>query len=165
MLRMTYRQLVAALTMFACVAYVQPGVRVAVAQTAPQTAQAANAQTVSVTVVTRGDNPVAGVRLRLRNIDSGTTAGQGISDAKGTFSFSAPPGLYVVEAVNGAGGVIAVSPTIVVNVGTVSTMVRLPSDEQGVASSFTSAAILVLVGASNAGILVWATKDPDSPER
>ena len=46
----------------------------------------------------------ADVRLRLRNVDKGTVVGQTVSDKNGAFSFPVTdPGLYVVEAIDGAG--------------------------------------------------------------
>jgi hypothetical protein len=110
--------------------------------------------------------PVAGVRLRLRNLDTGTIVGQTVSAGNGTFSFAAPePGLYLVEALEDDGGVRAVSEPVALTNSPAITTVVLPAVKEGIA--FSTAAALLLAAGSIAGIAIVVPGTPDvvSPER
>ena len=102
-------------------------------------------------VVLRADRktPAANVRLRLRNLDTGAIVGRTVSDASGAFSFAIPAtGLYVVEAIDDDGAVLAVSDPAALSASPVTTNVVLPVQR--------SAWLPVLAAAAGAGIAAWS---------
>jgi hypothetical protein len=172
---MTFTRLVALALSVACAAGTVPFVPPALVAASggeysaiQQTITPTSGLVISGTVV-REDRTttVAGVRLRLRNVDKGTIVGQAISDQNGAFSFAVTaPGLYVVEAVKDNGGVRAVSDPVPVTNSPLTTLVILPELE-GAAAFFTSAAFLAMATATAAGITGWALSEnrTASPER
>src|SRR5512145_421857 len=76
----------------------------------------------------KGNNaPIPQAMLRLRNVVSGTIQAHTRADEAGRFAFTnVTPGTYLVELINDAGRVLAVSQTFIVARGeTVATFVRL----------------------------------------
>ncbi len=105
------------------------------------------------------------MRLRLRNLDTGTIVGNTVSDSQGRFSFAvSEPGRYMVEAAGKTGGVVAVSDPVTLAGSPVSTKVILPEDKQP--ATATTAAILLAI-AGGLGLVGWIVgKDgTTSPER
>ena len=169
---MQFRRFVAWTLVFACLGGAEPGLLSAAlaASTIPQASRAPQlavaALTISGTVFrSDGTTPAGDVRLRLRNLDTGTIAGNTVSDNQGRFSFAASePGRYMVEAAGKTGGVVAVSDPVTLAGSTVSTKVILPEDKQP--ATATTAAILLAV-AGGLGLVGWIVgKDgTTSPER
>ncbi len=167
---MEFRRVVALALIVGCVGGAEPGAR-DLALAAPAARRVAGAQqlpaaaglTISGTVF-KSDRatPVADVRLRLRNLDTGTIIGNAVSDKQGAFSFAVPgPGRYVVEAVGKTGGVVAVSDPVSLAGSAVSTNVILPSDKSA------ATALLLVAIAGGAGLVGWivGSEGTTSPER
>jgi hypothetical protein len=164
---MKFRRVVALLTSLACVAAVEPGVlataasvSVSNAQQVPVTATAG--QGISGTVFrSDGKTPVPNQPVQLRNLDKNIVVAKSVTDKNGAFSFSVTePGLYIVEAINKDGGVVAIGNPVTLLTLPIITSVILPSSVKLLA--------WVLVGvASGAGVVGWvaATEGPISPER
>jgi len=112
-----------------------------------------------------GTTPIANVRLRLREIDTGTIVGLTTSDATGAFAFGVPQsGLYVVEALDET-GVQGVSEQITFDRSPVRTRVVLRR-RRGAAAFFGGTAFQVISTAGGAGIGAWFLGGhPASPER
>jgi hypothetical protein len=107
-------------------------------------------------------NPLAAVKVQLRNVDTGALAGSTSSSSTGAFSFTGiAPGNYVIEIVDAAGKIIGVSSSISVAAGAAITGVTLAASAAGAAAAaaaaggagsfFTSTAGLLLLGAVAAG--------------
>jgi hypothetical protein len=111
--------------------------------------------------VLRKDHPVADVRLRLRNLDTGAILDHTTSDKNGHYSFPIPaPGRYVVEAIRDDGAVIAVGDATILTTAAVLGNVILPASNALLA--------FVIVGAaSGLGITAYEISNttPSSPER
>jgi len=161
-----------------CVAYtaaVQPSVRAGAARAQGPGAQQSAPSPILTGLVLRADGQsgVANQRVRLRNVDRGTVAGDMVTDNGGAFSFPLPePGTYVVEAVNPAGAVLAVSSAISSTASPLSTNIVLPSNDPPPGAFWTSTAMLVLLAAAGAGALAavvggggGAAPAPVSPEQ
>lgn len=132
-------------------------------------AAAAAAQTGSITGTARNaDNTAqAGVKVQLRNVDTGALVGSTQSAADGTFTFAGlPPGNFVVEIVDASGKIVGVSAAITVTPGASITGISVAATAAGMAAAvgggftsfFTSTAGiltgLALVGGIAAGVVV-----------
>ena len=130
-LSMRFRRLVALVVSVACAAGVQPGLNAGAPAAGAQqpSVTAASGLTISGSVLREDRTTVANVRLRLRNVDKGAIVAQTVSDQNGAFSFPVTdPGLYVVEAVDGGGSVLAVSSSLQSTTTPLTTNVILPAD-------------------------------------
>lgn len=121
---------------------------------------------------------LSGVKVQLRNVDTGALAGNTTSGANGAFSFSGlNAGNYVVEIVDATGKVIGTSASMSVAAGAVISGVTVAASAAGALAGaaaaggagafFTSTAgILVLVGIG-AGVTagVVAANNNGSPSR
>ena len=142
-----------------CVVYtaaVQPSVRAGAARAQAPGIQQPASSPILTGLVLRADRQtrVANQRVRLRNVDKGTPGGEILTDNSGAFSFPLPePGTYVVEAVNPAGAVLAVSSAISSTATPLSTVIVLPDDPPP-AAFWTSTALLVLLAAAGAGTVI-----------
>lgn len=107
----------------------------------------------------RPDNtPIAGARLRLRNVVSGKIDATTIADGTGQFTFAdVPEGTYLVELVNTAGKVLVVGHTFTIGLGeTVATFVRLGPRVPWFNGFFGNVAHAVSAGAASTGITAVA---------
>ncbi len=100
------------------------------------------------------DRPVPGIRLRLRNVVTGSHPTAGAADEAGRFSFTdVANGLYIVEVLGENGKLLTVSHTFSVGAGeTVATFVRLGSKVPGAHGFFRNAASAVVLTAAAAGV-------------
>jgi hypothetical protein len=126
--------------------------------------------------VVRDGETVPNIRLRVRNIDTDKIIGETVSDSNGAFSFIVPEaGRYIVEAIDGNGGVMAVGPPLTVlnvtNVPDVFNLV-LPSAKAAAFIPLVSnlpAVIVLAAGAAGITLLTvggsGGTPTVSSPER
>lgn len=100
------------------------------------------------------DRPVPGIRLRLRNVVTGSRPTAGAADEAGRFSFTdVVHGLYIVEVLGENGKLLTVSHTFNVGSGeTVATFVRLGAKVPGAHGFFRNAASAVVLTAAAAGV-------------
>jgi hypothetical protein len=127
--------------------------------------------------VVRDGETVPNMRVRVRNIDTDKIVGETVSDSNGAFSFVVTEaGRYVVEVVDGNGGVMAVGPPLtVLNVTTVPAVfnVVLPSAKAAafipLVASNLPAVIVAAAGAAGITLLTvggsGGTPTVTSPER
>ena len=118
------------------------------------------------TVLESDGTPAADVRLQLRNMDTGAIVGKTVSDMNGAFSFAVDaPGLYVVEAVDDEGNVLAVSN--VLNPGSAAPGGTLVLPASTRTAAFFSSAAPLLAAAAGAGVaaLTIGGRTVASPER
>lgn len=104
------------------------------------------------------DRPVPGIRLRLRNVVTGSRPTAGAADEAGRFSFTdVANGLYIVEVLGENGKLLTVSHTFNVGSGeTVATFVRLGAKGPGAHGFFRNAASAALLAAAAAGVTAVA---------
>jgi hypothetical protein len=162
---MTFKQSVAVVTAIASVVLLAPVSASAPSSTVQQAVVGASNLTISGTVERNGST-VANVRLRVRNVNTGTVVGQTTSDQTGAFSFTVPTaGLYVVEAINDDGKVIGASSAMNISTTPLTTTVILSSTKA--AAVFSSAPlILAVAGAAGIATIVIINDHPvSSPER
>ncbi len=100
------------------------------------------------------DRPMPGVRVRLRDVVTGSTPTAGAADDAGRFSFSGvSSGSYIVEVLGENGKLLTVSHTFNVGPGeTVATFVRLGAKVPGARGFFRNAASAVVLTAAAAGV-------------
>lgn len=113
------------------------------------------------------DAPIAGPRVRLRDLRSAKIAAAVQGDDTGRFTFeSVESGQYVVELVDAKGRVLAVGSPFTLSPGaTVATFVRLGSRAPAVGALFGNTAAAVISSAAGLGITaVKSTGTPVSPE-
>lgn len=114
----------------------------------------ARAGAVAGTVRNGHDAPVAGGRLRLRDVASGRIVMTGRADQDGNFRFSGvPSGAYLVELVNEDGSMLAVGQTFAVAPAeTVTTFIRLGARAPWYSGFFSNAALSAVSSAAGLGI-------------
>lgn len=127
----------------------------AVAMAAPQAG--------TISGIAKGaDNAIlAGVKVQLRNVDTGALVATTQSGADGSFQFAGmPTGNYVVEIVDADGNVVGVSPVLSMTSGQTLSGITVSAGAiaGGTGSFFTSAAGIVtglaVLGGVTAGIVV-----------
>ena len=139
-----------------CVLGLEPPVRAA-SLVARQGPQQPGIQLILRGLVLREDSRtrVPNQRLRLRNVDTGETAGEAVSGMDGAFSFPVgKPGNYVIEALASGGGVVAVSTPISSTVSPFARDVILRTPKP-TPFFFTAKGAAVLAAAAGAGIAVY----------
>jgi len=100
-------------------------------------------------------NTMSGVKVQLRNVDSGQLVGSTQSAADGGFSFTGlNPGNYVVEIVDAAGKVIGTSTSMSLAAGGVISGVTVAASAAGAAAGAAAAGGLGAFFTSTGGILV-----------
>jgi hypothetical protein len=121
--------------------------------------------TVQGNALTAMDEPLANVRVRLRDVLYGRDVASQLTDPSGRFSFRrVDPGTYTVELLEAERRVVAASDLVAVNAGdSASTVVRLPQPARRLgAASYQLLAILSAAAA--AGVLaVKPTGEDISP--
>jgi hypothetical protein len=127
------------------------------AQTAPRLQPAAAPATVGLVIGTawRGDTlPYPQARIRLRNVETGRSVAQTLSDGDGRFRFErVSPGAYVVELLSNEDKVLAVGDLFGVTAGgQATTLVRLSSKAPWFAGFFGNAAAAAIAAASTLGV-------------
>ena len=136
------------------VASALPGHR-ALAQTPSARATlTAHAGTIVGTVRDGADKPIAAARLRLRDLTSGRLLMTGRADQDGVFRFTGvPAGSYLVELVDEAGNVLAVTNTLTMAPAeTVTTFVRLGARPPWYSGFFSNAAMTAVSAAAGLGV-------------
>ena len=115
---------------------------------------AARATSIQGNAWTATNAPIAGARLRLRNVSSGRIQAATIANEAGQFMFvNIEPGTYLVELVNESASVLAVSHVFTIAADeTVATFVRLGTRAPGLLGLFENAAVAVTSGAASLGI-------------
>lgn len=100
---------------------------------------------------------LSGVKVQLRNVESGQLVGTTQSATNGAFSFTGlNPGNFVIEIVNEAGQVIGVSSSMAVAAGGVITGVTVAASAAGAVAAAAAAGGLASFFTSTGGILVLA---------
>jgi hypothetical protein len=98
-------------------------VAVAVTGSTPILAQAQGQGTLSGVAQSADKAPLPNYRVHVRNANTGTLAGQTLSNQAGQFTFtSLQPASYVVELVDAAGKVVGLSPSLTVAAGSTVTV-------------------------------------------
>ncbi|MDO8836139.1 MAG: carboxypeptidase regulatory-like domain-containing protein [Vicinamibacterales bacterium] len=96
---------------------------------------------------------MSGVKVQLRNADTGQLVNTTTSGANGGFSFAGlPPGNYVVEIVNAAGQIVGASASIAVAAGATITGITVAASAAGAAAAAAAGGFAAFFG-STAGIL------------
>ena len=125
---------------------------------------AAGTRTTTVTgVVWNYDNsPVAGARVRLRNLRSGRIEAVAVGDEAGRVVFAGlEGGAYAIEYVNDNGKVLALGNGFRVEAGeTAATFVRLAAKSPWFAGFFSNAAAAAIAAASSAGVTALGSPSP-----
>jgi hypothetical protein len=112
------------------------------------------------------NSPIVNGLLRLRNLTTGRIVQGTQSDAQGRFAFGAvPAGNYLVELVDGSGGIRAVGQMFTVNSGeTVATFIRLGARGGWFDGFFGNAAAAAVSAAASLGLTAVGTGgQPASP--
>lgn len=128
---------------------------IAQAQTpVPGVSLTARACTIVGTAWNGNDVPVAGARLRLRDVSSGRILMTTRGDQEGHFRFTGvPTGTYLVELVDENGGLLAVGHTFTMAPSeTVATFIRLGARVPWYSGFFTNAAIAAVSSAAGLGV-------------
>lgn len=100
---------------------------------------------------------MSGVRVQLRNVDTGALAGTTTSAANGAFSFTGlTAGNFIVEIVDAAGNIIGVSASMAVAAGAVISGVTVAATAAGTVAAAAAAGGLGAFFTSTGGILVLA---------
>jgi hypothetical protein len=98
-----------------------------------------------------------GVKVQLRNVDTGQLAGTTQSGADGAFSFTGlNPGNFVIEIVDEAGNVIGVSSSMAVTAGGVISGITVAASAAGALAGAAAPGGLAGFCTSTGGILVLA---------
>jgi hypothetical protein len=126
--------------------------------------------TISGTAKDANSAILSGVKVQLRNADTGMLVSSTQSGADGTFQFAnIPAGNYIVEIVDNNGNVVGVSPAMTLGAGQTLTGMTVASTAAGIAAAggggfgafFGSTAGiltgLAVLGAVTAGVIVAAT--------
>ena len=121
------------------------------------------AATIAGNVVDGDDRPVAGARLRLRNVADGRLVASAHGNQNGQFRFAGvASGSYLVESIDERGDVRGVSQTFTVGPGeTLTVVVRLTTHRPWYSGFFSNAAIAAV--SSAAAIAVTAVGNGGQP--
>lgn len=127
----------------------------AVVAVAPALAQGTG--TVQGTAQGANNQILSGVKVQLRNVDTGQLAGTTTSAANGAFEFTGlNPANYVIEIVDADGKIIGVSASIAVGVGAVISGVLVAASAAGAVAGAAAAGGLAAFFTSTGGLLVLA---------
>ncbi len=97
---------------------------------------------------------MSGVKVQLRNVDTGQLVSTTTSGTNGGFSFAGlNPGNYVVEIVNAAGQIVGTSASIGVAAGATITGITVAASAAGAAAAAAAAGGFAAFFGSTAGIL------------
>lgn len=103
------------------------------------------------------DKALTGVKVQLRNVDTGALAGTTTSGANGAFSFTGlNPGNYIIEIVDSAGRIIGASASMSVAAGAAITGVTVAATAAGAVAAAAAAGGLGAFFTTTGGILVLA---------
>lgn len=109
------------------------------------------------TAADKAGTQLSGVRVQLRNVDTGQLAGNTTSASNGTFSFTGlAPGNYVIEIVDAAGKIIGTSAAIAVAAGAAIAGIAVMASAAGSVAAAAAAGGLGAFFTSTGGILVLA---------
>jgi hypothetical protein len=131
---------------------------------------------VSGTAQNAQSQPLSGVRVQLRNVDTGQLAGSTTSATNGAYSFTGlNPANYVVEILDAAGNVIGTSASLAVAAGGVISGVTVAASATlaaaatagGLAAFFTSTGGILVLAGVGAGVAAGfvAANNNASPSR
>jgi hypothetical protein len=138
-----------------CAAVSLPPLVVPAAATAPGQAgeRVRQAGSIAGTALRHDHAPMAGARVRLRDLTTGRVVGGTATDAQGRFSFdSVPAGSYTVELVDDRAVILAVGQRFSVRPGEpVTTLVRVARGAVWYDGFFGNAATAVLAAAASLG--------------
>ena len=110
---------------------------------------------VSGTATNAQGSALAGVKVQLRNVDTGALVGTTQSGANGAFSFTGlNAGNYVVEIVDASGKIIGTSSTMAVTAGGVISGVAVAASAAGALAGAAAAGGLGAFFSSTGGILL-----------
>jgi len=113
--------------------------------------------TISCTAQGANQQVLSGVRVQLRNVDTGQLAGTTTSGANGAFEFTGlNPGNYVIEIVDATGKIIGASSTMALTAGGVISGVTVAATAAGALAGAAAAGGLGAFFTSTGGILVLA---------
>ena len=117
-------------------------------------AQGPRAARVTGTVWDAAESGVGGARVRLRNVVTGGIEAMATTEGTGQFQFAdVEPGTYIVEVVNGQGGIAAVGQSFTVGAGeSLATFVRLGPKVPWTAGFFGNAAAAAVAAAASIGV-------------
>ena len=117
-------------------------------------AQGPRAARVTGTVWDATDSGVGGARVRLRNVVTGGIDAAATAEATGQFLFAdVEPGNYVIEVVNGQGGIAAIGQSFSIGAGeSMATFVRLGPKVPWTAGLFGNAAAAAVAAAASIGV-------------
>ena len=138
------------------------------------TASAQDLGSVAGTAQDANNAIMSGVKVQLRNADTGALVDTTTSAANGGFSFTGlPAGNYVVEIVNASGQIVGASASIAVTAGATITGITVAASAAGAAAAaaaggfaafFTSTAGILtgiaVIGAVAAGVVIAANASP-----
>ena len=115
---------------------------------APRGGQVQGLASIAGVATSSTGQPIANVKVQLRDLATGSLAGTTTSSATGTFTFAGlQGGSYAVEVVNAAGQIIATSSSIAVSAGATIT---------GLTVSATAASVAGAAGATGAAAAAGA---------
>lgn len=118
---------------------------------------AQNTGSVSGTAKDKAGTVLSGVKVQLRNVDTGSLVGTTISASNGAFSFTGlAQGNYVIEIVDDNGKIIGVSAAIAVGAGAVIAGLTVAASSAGALAGAAAAGGLGAFFTSTGGILVLA---------
>lgn len=104
-----------------------------------------------------GNQSLSGIKVQLRNVDTGQLAGSTTSASNGAFSFTGlTPGNFVVEIVDAAGNIIGTSASMSVAAGAVISGVTVAASAAGALAGAAAAGGLGAFFTSTGGILTLA---------
>lgn len=104
-----------------------------------------------------GNQSLSGVKVQLRNVDTGQLAGSTQSAANGGFTFTGlTPGNFVIEIVDSAGKIIGTSASMAVAAGGVISGVTVAASAAGALAGVAAAGGLGAFFSSTGGILLLA---------
>jgi hypothetical protein len=100
---------------------------------------------------------LSGIKVQLRNVDTGALAGSTTSGANGAFSFTGlNPGNYIIEIVDATGKIIGASASMSVAAGQTISGVTVAAAAAGAVAAAAASGGLGAFFTSTAGILVLA---------
>jgi len=112
---------------------------------------------ISGTASSANKTSLSGVKVQLRNVDTGALGGSTTSAANGAFAFTGlNPGNYVIEIVDASGKIIGTSTSMAVAAGGVISGVTVAASAAGAVAAAAAAGGLGAFFASTGGILVLA---------